>query len=436
MKKIMILFCLALMGCQNKTAATVLPSIRWIDNQWESAQLRAKMEKKPLLIEFSAPWCIYCNIAEATILHASDLVRLTEKFVAVRFDIDQKINRGVVNQFQEVGIPLFVTADASGKEFSRLTDPSVETFKNFLLATLGSKEMAPLAKKFYLGMQADFLGHTKEAGILYAEAKPYFVTNPGWELATLLRFQLEKESKVESGIEFLKTFADQPGRPFVWAQLAELQKSEAAKLFYWRQAWQELERDLTPEKLANPNYQVQELDYLEIKPELSEHLGLKNKKEIYREIATVAKQRAESRSQPFLAKPYWMRAISWSVEGDAIQQAITLAKACVKQYPDEVTFYSLLAKSYAKEKSWDLAMDAQRQAVAKVGDAAKNGATLRLANYLAQKGSLAEAIATLKSFTEGAETNSKLAKREEGFVNQAKQQIKEWELLQSSFVGL
>jgi len=406
---------LSVFSCKISTPSPSMESIAWIEDQWEEALHAAKTEKKLLLIEFSAPWCIYCNITEATVLHHPELVELSKQFVAVRLDVDKGVNRPAVQRYKETGIPLFIVADSNGAEFSRLSDPSVESLKNLMLSSLSSGKLSSPILAFYHGLKAEMDGKTEEAGKQYKQAKPHYQRQAfSWELASILRFQLEQEENIGAGKEFLKLFPVERGRPYVLMQMAKIQETDFAKNYYRQQAWNTIESYLKEKRFPSD-----ELVYLSLKPNLSENLGGKTEREVYQEIARVAEKNPE--------KPHRMRAVSWNIRGKDFTRAIRLAQNGIRDYPEEYTFHELLAWAYAEQGDFQQAVEMQKQVIVLAGETAKPKMTVGLAEYMAQGGHLPEAIALLENFVATLKGNdSKSIRRESNAFKNAEKILKEW----------
>ena len=91
--------------------------------QWEtnvqSAFQQAKLNQKPLLIDFMATWCPPCQKMEATTFSDTAVIEKASEFITVRVDVDKQGD--LANAFQAnarkydgVGIPniLFMSPDS------------------------------------------------------------------------------------------------------------------------------------------------------------------------------------------------------------------------------------------------------------------------------------------------------------------------------------
>lgn len=359
-----------------------------------------------------------------------EMVALAEKFIPVKMDVDKEINRTVVQKFKELGVPLFIAAAPNGVEFSRLADPSSQGLKQLMAATLMISRASPAEKKFYTGLKYQMLGQKEKAAVAYRGVLPYFSGKPGWELAAILNFQIEEEGNAEAAIQFLKIFAEHPLRPLVWQKLAQFQSSAGAKNFCEREAWRELEKYLSPPLVEK--YAQYELIYLSRKPALAHSLGIRDEKTAYREIAGAAHAKAKKLPQPFLSKPYWMRAMSWNIGGGNPSAAIRIGEKMIREYPGEFTFFELLAWAYAEKGDWEKGLAAQEKVVALAGEMAKPKKMSELAELLARKGDFQKAAGLLNKVLalQSANNNKDWIRRERVIFDAAKKQIEEYSRLE------
>ena len=428
MKK--VLLCLALfvlLGCDKKMETNVV-SISWIEDEPEVAFQKAKEEKKPLLIEFSADWCIYCGIIESTTLHDPQIVNLSEKFVSLRIDVDKPQNRSIVRQFQEKGIPLFVTTNDEGKELSRVVDPSVDVLKSLMVATLAAGEMPEVEKDFYKGLKANGEQETTLTSELYKKVLPHFEKNPGWELASILYFQLSEEGSLEGGDKFLRLFPEHPWKPLILNEMVSKSETSAAKAYYARLAWETIDAYFDSAREENPNYRSSELEYTSIKPELAEHIPGKNKEEECGAMAGWVEKKAR-RSNRLFSKPYWMKAIELNVCAKNFRRAIWISEKMVKDYPDEDTFYGYLGWIFGEAGQWGKAIFSQQKALTLAEETRKPRRIVGLSDAMAGSGDLEGGISLLETFLKESSNKAESIRRESVYVGQAQSRIKEWKRL-------
>jgi thiol:disulfide interchange protein DsbD len=101
-------------------------SLAW-EHSEESATTKAKTEKRPLLVDFTAEWCGACKELS---LHTFSDPRVMEKAVAANFvavkvdatnDDDPQID-AIKGKYKVVGLPTVVIYDSSGKERKRFVE--------------------------------------------------------------------------------------------------------------------------------------------------------------------------------------------------------------------------------------------------------------------------------------------------------------------------
>lgn len=99
------------------------------------ARAQAKAEKRPLLVDFTADWCIACGKLDRTTFADPRVKRKAGHFVAVKVDVsvdedlpDEEQERqeeefdAIKDRYGVVGLPTVILFDSSGTERARVTD--------------------------------------------------------------------------------------------------------------------------------------------------------------------------------------------------------------------------------------------------------------------------------------------------------------------------
>ncbi len=108
-------------------AAFVKPSgtLSWNHGGVTAAQERAKREKRPLLVDFTASWCGACKELDKVTFSAPDVSAEASRFIAVKVDATNDEDPEVVttlSRYRVKGLPTVVIFDSSGKEALRYND--------------------------------------------------------------------------------------------------------------------------------------------------------------------------------------------------------------------------------------------------------------------------------------------------------------------------
>jgi thiol:disulfide interchange protein DsbD len=91
----------------------------------EPAHAKAQTEGRPLLVDFTAAWCVACKKLEALTFSDVRVQREAGRFVALRVDAtdgEDPLVAATLDKLQVRGLPTLLLFDSSGKEAERITD--------------------------------------------------------------------------------------------------------------------------------------------------------------------------------------------------------------------------------------------------------------------------------------------------------------------------
>jgi thiol:disulfide interchange protein DsbD len=100
-------------------------TLSWEPTDYVSARAKARAEARPLLVDFTAAWCVSCKELEK-LTFSHDAVELEAgRFVAVRVDAtddeDPKVEKALA-EFRVKGLPTVILFDSAGREATRFND--------------------------------------------------------------------------------------------------------------------------------------------------------------------------------------------------------------------------------------------------------------------------------------------------------------------------
>jgi thiol:disulfide interchange protein DsbD len=111
----------AIAGVAAIVAAPVASPIAWVPFS-DQALSAARAERRPVLIDFEAAWCLPCREMERTTLRDPAVVRLASSFVALKADVtaEDDAATALLDRFHVPGVPTYVLLGPDGDERGRL----------------------------------------------------------------------------------------------------------------------------------------------------------------------------------------------------------------------------------------------------------------------------------------------------------------------------
>ena len=80
--------------------------IAW-ETDYDAALAKAKAQRKPVLMNFTAPWCKYCKTMDETVMADPVIQRKLKGYVTLKIDFDT--NPELVAKYRIRGIPAYAT---------------------------------------------------------------------------------------------------------------------------------------------------------------------------------------------------------------------------------------------------------------------------------------------------------------------------------------
>lgn len=127
-------------------ASAQTENIVW-EKDFKKAQALARETGRPLLLDFTAPWCKPCIAMDEKFWVLPNVIEMMKPFVAVKIDYDNQ--KGLVGKYKVAAIPYVIFADPLGNEitFRRGFGSKSANELNQILSLM-PKDFSPL-KKYY-----------------------------------------------------------------------------------------------------------------------------------------------------------------------------------------------------------------------------------------------------------------------------------------------
>ncbi len=100
-------------------------TLSWQALNYEQAKAEALGAERPLLVDFTADWCVACKKLDRSTFSQPDVAAEAGRFVAIKIDAtnaDDPAVEAVKDQLNVVGLPTVLLYDSAGNEAVRCTD--------------------------------------------------------------------------------------------------------------------------------------------------------------------------------------------------------------------------------------------------------------------------------------------------------------------------
>ncbi len=107
-------------GRAGSSSGSQPPSIRW-EKSFDDAQKKARRSGKPIIVDFWAEWCGWCDRLNRTTYVDPAVVRKSQDFVAVKVDTEgSRGEREVAIRYEVTSLPTIVFLSPQGRQLLRV----------------------------------------------------------------------------------------------------------------------------------------------------------------------------------------------------------------------------------------------------------------------------------------------------------------------------
>ena len=119
MKKWMLMLAMVL------AAAGAEAQVKFETKSTDAVREMAIKEGKLVFIDLYASWCPPCRMMERQVFSRKDVEQfMSERFVAAKYDTDEKTGRELMNRYGNGAIPLYLIFDTKGELLGRIQGAS------------------------------------------------------------------------------------------------------------------------------------------------------------------------------------------------------------------------------------------------------------------------------------------------------------------------
>ena len=119
MKKWMLMLAMVL------AAAGAEAQVKFETKSTDAVREMAIKEGKLVFIDLYASWCPPCRMMERQVFSRKDVGQfMSERFVAAKYDTDEKTGRELMNRYGNGAIPLYLIFDTKGELLGRIQGAS------------------------------------------------------------------------------------------------------------------------------------------------------------------------------------------------------------------------------------------------------------------------------------------------------------------------
>lgn len=196
-------------------STTNAQSINWFKDFKQASQL-AQETGKPMLLDFTAPWCKPCLEMDKSFWTRPDVIELASNFIAVKVDFDNDTK--LVRKYYVSAIPNVTTTDpwGNGLNYNRGFGSDTQRYMNQLM--LIPKDFSSIKDSVaLLEIEKENVAELQKVADFYSENKLYFQSNEYYK--KLLKLETESSNReklfLQIGFNYLRSSAPDDAEDFL-----------------------------------------------------------------------------------------------------------------------------------------------------------------------------------------------------------------------------
>lgn len=224
-------------------STTTAQSINWMKD-FKEASLLAQETGKPMLLDFTAPWCKPCLEMDKSFWTRPDVIELVNNFIAVKVDFDKDVK--LVRKYYVSAIPNVTTTDPWGNGLNYNRGFGSDTKRYLDQLKLVPKDFSSIKDSVaLLETEKNNITELKKVADFYSQNKLYYQSNEFFK--KILKLETDSAAKenllLQIGFNYLRSSAPDDAEDFLKDFQKEFPQSKQNETALFGLAFANLQKD-------------------------------------------------------------------------------------------------------------------------------------------------------------------------------------------------